>query len=215
MTRAVSGALAAVALATATALAQIPVTAGASVSLVEHRVTAGAGLERSSGTLFSVGARSTLPWRALEAQLSLRAGSLGAEERPATDRDVGEVALVIALPIRSWIVADGGLTIRRYESTIAAQRWVLGHLGVEARAPIIDEVFSVSAGVAMIPWASVSGISRPDLAVAATSGMAYTTGRLSATMRYRLERLDFPARDGVRRLEQLSSLELGVAWRMR
>ncbi|MGQ0714453.1 MAG: hypothetical protein ACT4PJ_12090 [Gemmatimonadaceae bacterium] len=33
--------------------------------------------------------------------------------------------------------------------------------------------------------------------------------------RYALERFDFPARADSRRLEELSSLELGVAWRVR
>jgi len=66
-----------------------------------------------------------------------------------------------------------------------------------------------------MPWVSVSGISRPDLAVAAHSALSYTTGRLTATMGYSLERFDFPARSGVRRLEELSSLDLGVAWKLR
>jgi hypothetical protein len=66
-----------------------------------------------------------------------------------------------------------------------------------------------------MPWVSVSGISRPDLAVAAQSAIGYTAGRLTATMRYELERFDFSARGEARRLEELSSLELGVAWKIR
>jgi hypothetical protein len=195
--------------------AQRPVSVGASVSLVEHRVTAGAGLERSSGTLFGMSVSAVLPWAHVEPRLALRAGSLGAKESPATDRDVGEVEAGFLVPVRSWLDADAGVVVRRYESTLAAQRWVLGHVGLQAHATVIEDMLSVSAGLSMMPWASVSGISRPDLAVSGHSGLTYTTGRLEAIMRYRLERFDFAARNAVRRLEQVSSLAVGVAWRMR
>ena len=62
---------------------------------------------------------------------------------------------------------------------------------------------------------SVSGVSRPDLAVAVHSALGYATGRLTAMIRYELERFDFPARGGFRRLEELSSLQLGAAWKIR
>ena len=195
--------------------AQLPVSAGASVSVAEHRVTAGAGLERSSGTMFGLWATTTLPWEALEARASLRAGSLGANDRSAIDRDVGEVSLGASIPLNAWLGLDAGVVVRRYESTLAAQRWVWGELGVHGRTSMLEDALTLSAGLSIMPWVSVSGISRPDLAVAAHSTIGYTTGRLTATMRYGLERFDFAARDEVRRLEELSSLELGVAWKVR
>jgi hypothetical protein len=195
--------------------AQLPVTAGASMSIAEHRVTAGAGLERSSGTMFGLWATTILPWQALEARASLRAGSLGANERSAIDRDVGELSLGGRLPLTAWLGLDAGVVVRRYESALAAQRWVWGEIGLNGRTSLLYDAVSVSAGLSIMPWVSVSGISRPDLAVAAHSTIGYSAGRLTATMRYGLERFDFAARDEVRRLEELSSLELGVAWKVR
>jgi hypothetical protein len=209
------GWLAAVVAFAAPLRAQLPVTAGASLSVAEHRVTAGAGLERSSGTLFGLWATTTLPWQTLEARASLRAGSLGANERTAIDRDVGEVSLGASIPLTAWLGLDAGVVVRRYESALAAQRWVWGEIGLHGRTSMLDDALELSAGLSIMPWVSVSGISRPDLAVAAHSGIGYTTGRLTATMRYGLERFDFAARNDVRRLEELSSLELGVAWRVR
>jgi hypothetical protein len=195
--------------------AQLPVTAGVSMSFAEHRVTAGAGLERSSGTMFGLWATTILPWQTLEARASLRAGSLGASERSAMDRDVGEVSIGASIPLSPWLGLDAGVVVRRYESALAAQRWVWGAIGLNGRTSLLDDAVKVSAGLSILPWVSVSGVSRPDLAVAAHSIVGYTTGRLTATMRYGLERFDFAARDDVRRLEELSSLELGVAWKVR
>jgi hypothetical protein len=207
-------ALASVALA-GTLAAQLPITAGASLSLAEHRVTAGAGLERSSGTMFGLSAATSVPWRSIDAWLALRAGSLGANERTAVDRDVGELRVGATMPIRSWVSAVAGVTVRRYASSLAAQRWVWAELGVVGRTTLLDDAIEVSGGISIMPLVSVSGISRPDLAVAAQSSVAYTTGRLTGTLRYGLERFDFPARADGRRLEELSSLEVGVAWRVR
>ena len=195
--------------------AQLPLTTGVSMSLAEHRVTAGAGLERSSGTMFGLWATTTVPWQALEARASLRAGSLGANERSAYDRDVGELSLAGSMPVSPWIGLDAGFVVRRYESAFAAQRWVWGQVGIHGHHAMLDDAITLEAGLSIMPWVSVSGISRPDLAVAAHSAMGYTTGRLTATINYSLERFDFPARSGVRRLEELSSLELGVAWKLR
>jgi hypothetical protein len=200
------------------ARAQLPVTAGASVSLVEHRVTAGAGLERSSGMMFGLAATTALPWQALEAHASLRVGSLGANESSAIDRDVGELALGAVLPLSSWLGLEGGVLIRRYESAVAAQRWAWGQIGLRGHTSLLGLMngeLALSAGLSIMPFVSVSGISRPDLAVAAHSAVAYTTGRLTASMRYGLERFDFPTRNRVRRLEELSSLQLGAAWKFR
>jgi hypothetical protein len=195
--------------------AQLPLTTGLSVSLAEHRVAAGAGLERSSGTMFGLWATTTMPWQALEARASLRTGSLGATDRSGVDRDVGEVSLAASMPVSDRIGLDAGLVVRRYESALAAQRWVWGEVGLHARHSMLEDALKVSAGLSIMPWVSVSGISRPDLAVAAHSAVGYTAGRLTATLRYGLERFDFPARHDVRRLEELSSLELGVAWKLR
>src|SRR5687767_2996571 len=111
------GWLAAVVVFAAPLRAQLPVTAGASLSVAEHRVTAGAGLERSSGTLFGLWATTTLPWQTLEARASLRAGSLGANERTAFDRDVGEVSVGATMPVSDWLGLNAGVVVRRYESS--------------------------------------------------------------------------------------------------
>lgn len=195
--------------------AQLPVTTGVSASLAEHRVTAGAGLERSSGTMFGLWATTSVPWQAIEARASLRAGSLGANESSAFDRDVGEATLGASMPLSEWLGLNAGVVVRRYESALAAQRWVWGEVGIHGRRSMLEDALKLSAGLSIMPWVSVSGISRPDLAVAAHSAVGYTAGRLTATIRYGLERFDFPTRNDVRRLEELSSLEVGVAWKIR
>lgn len=195
--------------------AQLPVTGGASVSMAEHRVTAGAGLERSSGTLFGVWATTILPWQSVQARVSLRAGSLGAHEGSAIDRDVGELTVGASLPLNAWFGLDAGVVVRRYVSAVAAQRWAWGQIGLQGRRSLLDDALELSASLSIMPFVSVSGVSRPDLAVGAHSAVGYTVGRLTATMRYGLERFDFSARNSVRRLEELSSLELGVAWKVR
>jgi hypothetical protein len=202
----------------ASARAQVPISGGASVSLVEHRVTAGAGLERSSGTMLGLAATTTLPWQALEARASLRVGSLGANDASAIDRDIGELGVAATLPLSRWLGLEAGMLIRRYESAVAAQRWAWGQIGVRGHTSLLDLMngaVTLSAGLSIMPFVSVSGISRPDLAVAAHTGVGYTAGRLTASMRYGLERFDFPTRNGVRRLEELSCLELGAAWKFR
>ena len=195
--------------------AQIPLTTGVSVSAAEHRVTAGAGVERSSGTMFGVWALTSLPWQSVEARASLRAGSLGATESTAFDRDVGELTVGVSVPVSAWLALDGGVVVRRYESALAAQRWVWGEVGLHAWDAMLNDALRLSAGVSIMPFVSVSGLSRPDIAVAARSAAGYTRGRLTATLTYGLERFDFPARSGVRRLEELSSLEVGIAWKIR
>ena len=215
MNRALTWVLACALGAAAPLRAQLPVTAGVSMSLAEHRVTAGAGLERSSGTMFGLWATTTIPWQAVQARASLRAGSLGANERSAFDRDVGEASLAASMPVSAWVGLDAGLVVRRYESALAAQRWVWGEVGIHGHHSMLEDALQLKAGLSIMPWVSVSGISRPDVAVAAHSAVSYTTGRLTATMSYGLERFDFPARSGVRRLEELSSLDLGVAWKLR
>lgn len=207
--------VAAVATCVAPLGAQLPVTTGLSMSLTEHRVTAGGGLERSSGTMFGLWAMTSIPWQALEARASLRAGSLGANQSVAFDRDVGEVTLGASIPVSDWVGLDAGIVVRRYESALAAQRWVWGEVGIHGRHAMLEDALKLSAGLSIMPWVSVTGISRPDLAVAAHTAVGYTAGRLTATIRYGLERFDFPARSDVRRLEELSSLELGVAWKIR
>jgi len=200
-------------------LGHIPLTAGASVSLVEHRVTAGAGLERSSGTMFGLSATTVVPWQRLEASASLRIGSLGANEASAMDRDVGEVAVSATLPLNPWLGLEAGVLIRRYESSVASQRWAWGQVGVRGHTSLLELMkgaVTLSADLSMMPFVSVSGVSRPDLAVAAHTAIAYTTtGRLTVRMRYGLERFDFPVRNDVRRLEELSCLEIGAAWKFR
>jgi hypothetical protein len=165
--------------------------------------------------MFGLWATTIVPWQGLEARASLRAGSLGANESAAFDRDVGEASLGAVIPVSDWLGVSSGIVVRRYESALAAQRWVWGEVGLHGDHAMLNDALKLSAGLSIMPWVSVSGISRPDLAVAAHSALGYTGGRLTATIRYGLERFDFPAREGVRRLEELSSLELGVAWKIR
>jgi hypothetical protein len=69
--------------------------------------------------------------------------------------------------------------------------------------------------VAVHPFASVTGLTRPEFAISSGAGMAYSRGRLDVQLRYSLERYDFARGTADQRLEQLSVLTLQVQARAR
>src|SRR5204863_147792 len=61
---------------------------------------------------------------------------------------------------------------------------------------------------ALFPVVSVSGLRGPDVAFRAATGLEYRVRTTTLGVEYSLERYDFPAEGGVRRLEPLSAVTL-------
>ncbi len=200
-------------LAAPAAPAQRVVTVTPTVSLVEHRVDAGFGVERSLGPVIGavgavqLGPRLTLALRAL-------GGSLyGA--RSVLDRDVGELGLAARVGTTSWLDLEAGAARRTYATSVARQGWTLIHAGAAARAAFAGNAIAGVASAALLPVVSVPGLPNPDHAFRARTGIEYRIRSTRLAVDYSLERYDFPIQQGVRRLEQLSALTLRLDVRMR
>jgi len=195
--------------ATRGAAAVQSVTAAGFLSLAEHRVDAGYGVERSSGAL--VGGAATLHI-GHRSELSLRAvgGTLTSSTSSAIDRDVGEIAVEARWLASSWLALDVGAARRVYSTDLARQVWSSGGAGVEAILPLVESRLNGVLHVSLRPVVSVSGTQGPDLGAMASAGIEYRRARVGMRALYSVERYDFPARAGVERLEQVSALTLQV-----
>ena len=199
------GILLCLAFAPAAGIAQITVAGSAAVSLVEHRVDIGNGIEESRGLLF--GAGGVVDFRSrLEVTIGVAGGSLSTNAAGAENRDVGEVGIEASfLPVR-WLAIQGSARSRAYSTAIARQHWTTVGLGAEAR---LDFATSPVRGVlrgGLLPVVAVKGLPGPDAALAAAAGMEYRSGSITGGLFYGLERYDFPDVGAGRRLEQVSKL---------
>jgi len=192
------------------AAAQQRLSGSVLVSLAEHRVDAGFGLERASGLVFGGTASAHLGPR-LELGLRAQGGSLEASTPGAVDRDVGEIALAAKVTAASWLSLQAEARRRVYSSAIARQGWTLVGVGAEAQVPFTEKAVRGLARVGLLPVVSVKGLHRPNVAFTAAVGLAYAAGAITLRSLYSLERYDFPAQDGGRRREQLSALTLQLS----
>jgi len=187
--------------------AQRSPTGAAFVSVAEHRVEAGYGVERSSGVV--LGAEGALPvGSSLTLALRAQGGSLHTSSPGAVNRDVGQVTAEARMAAARWLTLQLGATRRVYSTVIARQRWTIVHLGAGVRVPLTVPTISGLARAALLPVVSVNGLDRPEVAFTAAVGMEYHIRPLRIQALYSLERYDFPTRDAVRRLEQLAQLTL-------
>jgi len=187
------------------------------VAFAEHRVehrNVSPGVEISTGTLFGVGVRVGFGSRAAIAAVG-RTGVLHPGRGATLPRDVAEVGLDGAYRLRDWLDLVAGVRVRSYTTAVARQRWTAPDLGVAARVPFALRGLRGLLDVAVHPFASVSGLSRPELAITSGAGMSYSRGRLDVQLRYSLERYDFARGTADERLEQLSALTLRVQARAR
>ena len=199
--------------AAAASPAQRVVTVTPIVSLVEHRVDVGFGVERSLGpVLGAVGAVELAP------RLTLALRALGGTLYGAPsvlDRDVGEIGVAARVGATSWLDAEAGVARRVYATSIARQGWTLIHVGAAARVAFAGNAIRGVASAGVLPVASVAGLPNPDRAFRARTGLEYRIRSATLTCDYSLERYDFPTQQGVRRLEQLSALNLRLDVRVR
>lgn len=188
-------------------------TAAAFVSSAEHRVDAGFGVERSSGLLGGGRVSVSLPPR-VSLALTAGSGSLERDSTNAEERRVAEIGLDARYRTLPWLWLETGVVTRTYAALIATQRWTSMRLGAEARVPFMGGRVEGLGRLLFLPVVSVTGLDQPDLAVAAGAGLAYRVGPVTAELSYAVERYDFPARDGIPRAEQLSTLTVSAAARL-
>lgn len=202
-----SGILLCLALAPASGIAQVPVSGTAAVSLVEHKVDIGYGVEESRGLLFGAEGAVTLRSRV---ELTIRAagGSLSTDATGAENRDVGEVGLETSVAAARWLALRGAIASRTYATAIARQRWTTVEVGVETRLNFATSPVRGVLRAGLLPVVSVHGLPGPNVALTAAAGIDYRSGWLSGGLWYALERYDFPDVGAGRRLEQVSTLTI-------
>ena len=184
------------------------VTVMAEGGYTEHRVDAGLGLERASGAGFGAAAGAALtPW--LELGLRGSSGRLEARTTLATDRTVRDLELAASVLPLEWLAIQLGGSARTWSSDVGEQRWVALRTGAEARLDFVGGAVRGIIGLALLPQVSVSGLSEgPSVALATATGVRLRGRRLEGALLYTMERFDFPANAGRRRLEQVSALRL-------
>ena len=176
------------------------------VSLAEHRVDAGFGIEHSLGPILGgvatlrFGSRLTLAGRALGGSLF---GSTG-----VLDRDVGELGVEASVVTAPWLAFQARAVRRAYSTKLGRQTWNMVGLGATARAAFAGDAIHGVWRVTLLPVVSVSGLRDPDVAFRAAAGLEYRVRTATLGVEYSRERYDFPPEAGVRRLEQLSALTL-------
>lgn len=182
------------------------------MAFAEHRVadrSVGGGVEISTGTLFGAGLKVRLGSRGTIAAAG-RTGVLHPGAGATLPRDVAELGVDGTFRVRAWFDVVAGVRVRSYTTALARQRWTAPYLGAAARVPFAALGLRGLLDVAVHPFASVSGLTRPEFAISSGAGMAYSRGRLDVQLRYSLERYDFARGTVAERLEQLSTLTLRV-----
>jgi len=188
-------------------VAQRAVTAFAALSVAEHRVDAGYGVERAWGAILGGGASLRLGAR-VELGLRVQGGRLNAATPGAVDRDVGAVGVEAGVRAVPWLTFRAGAQRRTYSSVIARQGWTMVDVGAEVRLTFARGTISGVTRAALVPVVSVSGLPRPDVAVTAATGLQLRRRGLTLGALYSLERYDFPAQGANPRLEQLAAVTL-------
>jgi len=206
------GSVAACAAAPGVGAAQVAVSGATVLSVVEHRVDAGFGVERSSGAVAGVALGLGVGDR-FDLDLTARGGTLAARTPETFDRDLGEVGAAASVRPLSWLGLRAAAARRAYSTDVGRQRWTVLSLGAEVRLAVAGPAAAGVIRAAWLPVVEVNGLDRPDVAVATAAGVEYRRGPVSGGLWYELERCDFPPQMMVRRREQVSALTLRVAVR--
>ncbi|HET9706692.1 MAG TPA: hypothetical protein VFP39_00165 [Gemmatimonadales bacterium] len=190
--------------------AQAGFSAGARAAVLTHRLDDSAGRSRAEGLVSGVVLELRLE-RGAEFALTATTGSLDGSGQPSDDRDLTEVSARAGVRVASWLVLDAGAARRSYRTPQGRQLWTIGSVGAEVHVPFVGTAAHALLRGALLPLVSVNGLPRPTLALQTAAGVSYRFGVLSASLRYELERVDFPARTTPRRLEQLSGVAVGLS----
>ncbi len=189
------------------------VSGSAFVTLAEHRVDAGFGVEPSSGVMGGAAAAVSLTPR-VELRLTALAGTLERDSATAESRDVAEVALAGRYRAIGGVVLEAGVATRTYTAAVARQRWSSLHIGAELRVPLLGGRVETVGRLMLLPLVAVTGLDQPDLAIAAAAGLDYHIGPVTLGLAYGLERYDFPTQEAAARAEQLSGLTVSARVRL-
>jgi hypothetical protein len=197
----------------APAFAQRALTVTPLVSLVEHRVDAGFGVERSLGPI--VGGTGTLR---LGPGLAVAVRALGGSlfgARGVLDRDMGELGVEGSVAMGPWVALQAGAARRAYGTRVGRQTWTSVDVGATARVAFAGGAIQGVWRAALLPIVSVTGLPDPSVAFRAATGLDYRVRATTLGVEYSLERYDFPITQGVRRFEQLAALTLLLKVRLR
>jgi len=193
--------------------AQVAVRGAGILTVVEHRVDAGNGVEQASGTLF--GAEGTLFLGSrVEIQVRGAGGKLTADSVGAENRDVAEGTIRASVLTVPWLALHAGLTARSYSTPLVRQRWTMLRFGGEARLGFLGDDITGVVRAEILPSVTVSGLERPNRAFAAGAGLEWRLGAVSLSVQYDLERYDFPLVAGAERREQYSTLTVHAGLRL-
>jgi hypothetical protein len=192
---------------------RVLLTGAGVLGMLEHRVDAGAGVERTSGPVFGIQLDAS---RGPDLSFAVRAlgGTLDARSPAAEARDVGEVRADARMRVLPWLDARAGATVRGFTSALARQRWTQLSIGADTRVGMLGGRIEGTAGAALLPYVHVSGHASPRLAIAASMGIRHSNRRFEIGLAYALERYDFAEVTGVRRLEEHSSLVVRAGYRL-
>lgn len=184
------------------------------VGRAEHRVRDASGLIPASGTVFGAAVGADVGH-----QFAVSAEALGGRFTAASaagaasidDHSIAQVLLLGGMKVRPWLTVQAGPVFRNISNAVARQQWTALRVGGEAHVPLgLEGVRGVLRGYWM-PLVSVSGLPRPDVALAASAGVEWRGPRIGVGSRYVLERYDFPENAGDRRIEEVSVLRMWVS----
>jgi len=187
------------------------------MALAEHRVDdrrVGGGVEISTGTLLGGGVRVSVGSRWTIGAMG-RTGVLNPDSGATLPRDVAELGLDAAFRMREWFDVIGGVRVRSYTTALGRQRWTAPYLGAAGRVPFAVRGLEGLLDLAVHPFASVNGLTRPEFAISGGAAVAYSRGRFDVQLRYAVERYDFARGTADERSEQLAVLTLRVQARVR
>jgi hypothetical protein len=127
------------------------------------------------------------------------------------DHDIAQLVILGGVKVNRWLIVQAGPAFRNISNELARQHWTALRVGGEARVPLgFESVRGVLRGYWM-PLVSVSDLSSPNVALAASAGVEWRGRRIGFGTRYVLERYDFPANTGDQRIEEISALQAWVS----
>jgi hypothetical protein len=187
------------------AAAQLRLGAYGEYSGLEHKVVAGRGIERSTGTL--IGGHVVIRVGSLfELSGGGAQGSLTPDSVITAPADLARLGAVISVLPAPWLALRVGAASHVFTNAFATQRWMTARLGAEARLAFVGGGLTTVLRFDFFPVVDASGLEKPDRAFGAAAGIRWSQGILAAELLYGLERYDFPPEAGVERHEQLAML---------
>jgi len=190
---------------------QAPWQVSMQVGRAEHRVRDAGNLFPATGTVFGAAVGADI-----NHQFTVSAEALGGRFTADTatsidDHSIAQVLVLGGMKVRPWLTVQAGPVFRNISNTVARQQWTALRVGGEAYLPLgLEGVRGVLRGYWM-PLVSVSGLPRPDVALAASAGVEWRGPRIGVGTRYVLERYDFPENAADRRIEEVSVLQAWVS----